>query len=103
MQESLIMLLAGPVASSKFTKEGLKDHISSDYRKCFDLIGNLFGNERIEAAYLNYVIEETKALMNTNGKTWKLCKAISKELLKNETLLYSDCINVAKCYYTYLQ
>lgn len=103
LQQELIIFVAGPVASSKFTKQGLYRHLSNDYEKCFELIGNLFGNERIEAAYINYIVEETKALLSAKSHCWQLCKALSKELLKKETLRYQDCINTAKQHFTYLQ
>ena len=77
--------MGGPVAEDKFTDGAEQPGSYSDYETAFSLALQICGSTEEGEAYLNFMWEQTKNIMELN---WEAVEKLSGKLIEQKLLTY---------------
>jgi ATP-dependent Zn protease len=87
VKEAIFMILSGPVAESLFTKKKKLTGRANDFQEAFGIASHLFGSVETTEAYVNFMWEQTKNIIQLNRGA---VKAVATALLERKTLKYLE-------------
>lgn len=93
----MIMSFAGPAAEAK--KRGQQDWSDCGYEKDFsqvaEIVVSFFGHEDVWNAYVTYIAEEAKALVNSD-LVWPFIEKLANSLIDKKVITAADCRRLYK-------
>lgn len=97
MKKEMITFVAAAVAEAKYLKKKkIPPGWYGDREQCVDLMLRVLDcGEKVAAAYFNYIVEETKELID-NPLLWDFIKELATQLLEQKTLSYKKCQEIFK-------